>query len=159
MTTLKIGMVVSVEFNYSEVVGTVTDLSGNSDAFYVIDENGIEYKFYSDIHKVTIINEMVFHGMENVEIVNDSDYQYFDSAYKVSVHNYDNQWYGVYANCEQDALDEVVDYLESQGKTGVFYTHEEVIECEKDGYVDMFITAGNHCHNLNAEHVQIHQVK
>ena len=159
MTTLKYGMVVSVEFNYSEVVGTVTEISGNSDAFYIVDEKGIEYKFYTDIHQVTIINEKVFHGMKNVEIINESDYQYFDSAYKVSIYNYDEKWFGVYASCEQSALDCVVDYLESQGKIGMFYTLEEVIECEKDGYVDMFITAGNHCHNLDAEHVQIQQVK
>jgi hypothetical protein len=97
--------------------------------------------------------------MENVEIVNESDYKYFDSAYIVSVYAYSNEWFGVYANCEQDALDLVVDYLVSDNRTGFIYTPEEVLECEKDGFVDMFIVAGNECYSLDVEHLQIEQIK
>lgn len=158
MTNLKYGMVVSVELNYFEVVGTVTEISGNSDKFYIVDENGTEYKFYSDIHKVKIIDEAKFYDMENVEIVNNDDRQYFDNAYAVSIYNYDSMMYGVYANCEQDALDVVVDYLESEGKTGLFYDLDEVEEMEKDGYADMFVVAGNHCHHLDSSHIMIKEV-
>lgn len=159
MTNLKNGMVVEVELNYGEIVGTITEVSENNDQFYIEDEKGTMWKFYSDIHKVTILDEAIFHGMENVEVLNKDDFQYFDNAYKVSLHNYDNKWFGVYASCEQDALDIVVDHLEEKGLTGYFYNMQEREELEKDGHEDMFIVAGNHCHNLDAEHVFIESVK
>ena len=155
---LKEGMLVCVELNYSEVVGTITEVS-DSDMFYLVDENGTTYKFYSDINKVKILDKALFYGMENVEVVNKEDREIFSNAYKVSLHNYDSFLYGVYANSAQDALDLVVDYLENKGDTGYFYTLDEVEEMEKDGYETEFIVAGNHCHHLESEHVWIEEMK
>lgn len=161
MTNLKTGMKVEVELNYGEIVGTVTEVCEGlvNDGFYMVDEKGTNWKFYSDIHKVTILDEALFEGMENVEVINKDDFKYFDGAYKVSIHMYDDKYFGVYADCEQDALDRVVDYLEETSRTGLFYDLQEVEEMEKEGYSDMFVVAGNHCHHLDASQIYISQVK
>jgi hypothetical protein len=163
MTNLKVGMVVEVELNYGEVTGTVTEVCEGlvNDGFYMEDEKGTMWKFYSDIHKVTILDEALFQNVEGeiMEIVNKDDFKYFDHAYKVSVHMYDNHYFGVYADCEQDALDRVVDYLEEKELTGYFYDQEEREELEKEGHEDIFIVAGNHCHNLDGTQIFIEQVK
>jgi hypothetical protein len=161
MTNLKTGMTVEVELNYGVVTGTVTEVCEGlvNDGFYMVDEKGTNWKFYSDIHKVTILDEALFDGMENVEVINKNDFIFYENAFKVSIYNYSGSYYGVYASNEQHALDQVVDYLESLGKTGLFYDLNEVEEMEKEGYTDMFIVAGNHCHHLDADHVQIRQVK
>lgn len=153
---LKVGMTVKVELNYSEVVGTITETS-DSDMFYLVDENGTLFKFYSDVNQVTILNDAIFHGMENIyEVINPDDHDFYDNAYKVSLNNYDNSFYGVFASCGQDALDMVVDYLEEKGLTGYFY---EIDEIEEDQDCDGYIVAGNHCHYLDAEHTHIEQVR
>lgn len=155
---LKVGMTVKVELNYYEVVGTITETS-DSDMFYLVDENDTLFKFYSDINQVTILNDAIFHDMENIEVINPEDHDFYDNAYKVSLHYYDNNWFGVFASCEQDALDIVVDYLEEKGLTGMFYTVEEVEEDERNGNCDNYFVAGNHCHYLDAEYTQIEQVR
>lgn len=161
MKNLKVGMVVEVELNYGQVVGTVTEVSESTvnDCFYLVDEKGTNWKFYSDINKTTILDEALFDGMENVEVINKHDFEYFNNAYKVSVYNYDGMFYGVYASDDQHALDIVVDWLEQEGKDGLFYNDDEIAELENDGCSDILIVAGTHCHSLDGSHIQIIQVK
>jgi hypothetical protein len=161
MQELKVGMVVKVELNYGEVVGTVTEVCEGlvNDGFYMVDEKGTNWKFFSDIHTTTILDEAIFHGMEGVEVINRHDFEYFDKAYKVSVYNYDGMFYGVYASDEQHALDIVVDWLEQEGKDGLFYDEHEIKELEEDGLSDILIVAGTHCHSLDSSHIHIRQVK
>lgn len=77
--------------------------------------------------------------------------------FEVSLHNYDNEVFHVNAFDPQEALDEVVDYMEAQDMLGLFYEDNgEVEELEEEGWE--FITAGNHCYYLDAEHTHIREV-
>lgn len=76
-------------------------------------------------------------------------------SFKISLHNYDNEWFYVYASHEQDALDVLVDHLEKKRLTGFFLEKEDREEhLEDEGY---YIVAGNHCLYLDPEHTHIEQ--
>lgn len=76
---------------------------------------------------------------------------YGDCYYRVSLHNYDETYYFVQANCPQDALDELVDYLQHEGQFGFFYTDAEWHDSEKgEG-----IVAGNQGWYLDPEHTHL----
>jgi len=153
---IKVNMTVKVELKNTEIIGVVTKISDN-DLFYLVDENGDQYKFYTDINKVTIIEEGAFSNRENVEVVNPYDIKFYNKAYLVSLHNYDQHFFGVYANCEGDALDMVVDHLDKIGNDSYFYTLHDAMEYKRDG--DSFITAGNFSRWLDCEHIYIMEVE
>lgn len=87
--------------------------------------------------------------------VNLQDSETFETCYIIALNNYEAVFYYVWTDSgEQEALDILVDYLEERGETGYFYDQQEADMMEKfDGM--QFITAGNHCHKLDAEHTQI----
>ncbi len=45
---------------------------------------------------------------------------------------------------EQDAIDKMIDKLESEGKEGLFLTENDLIENGGDHYDDEYIIGGNH---------------
>ncbi|WLR49572.1 hypothetical protein LC065_20220 (plasmid) [Halobacillus litoralis] len=75
---------------------------------------------------------------------------------RVSIFNYDREFYYVSTRDPQQALDEVVDYLEAREETGHFYSMEEAEQLEKEDGME-FLTAGNHCWQLDPEHTQVEE--
>ncbi|AEZ50451.1 hypothetical protein F400_gp004 [Bacillus phage BCD7] len=80
--------------------------------------------------------------IENVDFtfVNPNDIEYFDTSYIINYHN-DKMDYIVYANCEQDALDALIDFLVAREETGLLYTREIIEEWNDD--IDDYVSAGN----------------
>jgi hypothetical protein len=64
----------------------------------------------------------------------------------------------VNADYEQDALDFAIDYAESQNWNGLFLTEEERKEIENDGFLDDYVSGGNHGKYLSSLNVTIVQL-
>lgn len=93
------------------------------------------------------------------EIINTQDAFYNDNVYKISLNNYSVHFYYVLGNHEGEALDILVDYLESKKATGDLYTYEELIDdglSEED--IECFLVAGNKCFYLSSEHTHIEDI-
>ena len=74
------------------------------------------------------------------------------NKYYISLYNYNNEVYTVFAECEQDALDILVDYLEDVGNTAYFYSQSLWDEIYEDNIEP--IIAGNHCLLLDPSHTR-----
>ena len=80
-----------------------------------------------------------------------------EKKFRVSLNNYDNEWFVVYADYEQEALDLVVDFCESKNWTGHFIDRE-VYEVMDEDERDLCVIAGNHGWFLDSEHTHIEEV-
>ena len=93
------------------------------------------------------------------KVVNPNDSDYYDKVFKISLYNYDNIFFYILGNCEQDALDILIDLLESKGETGHL---NKIIELEKDyseeEIENSFVVAGNSCYYINSEHLFIKEI-
>jgi hypothetical protein len=81
---------------------------------------------------------------------------YGEGTYRVSLDNYNDEWFIVGAYTEQEALDKVIDFCEEKGHKGCYWTQEEVDDFEMNE--DYFVIAGNSCLYVNSEHLQIKKV-
>ncbi len=98
--------------------------------------------------------------IEFKKAINTNDRKYFNNLYKISLYNYSDNYYLVYANCEQDALDILVDHLEEIKENGHIYTYEQLLnygmtELEID---TNYVSCGNYCNYVSIEHLQIEQI-
>jgi hypothetical protein len=74
--------------------------------------------------------------------INPNDAEIWSNLYRIHTHEFDTDGYLVFADCEQSALDELVDHLKKSGQhEGLFYTREEEDQEEKDG--NELVRAGN----------------
>ena len=61
----------------------------------------------------------------------------------------------VNADHEQDALNFAIDYAEKQEWEGLFLCSEEIEELEKDGFLDDYVSGGNHGKYLSSLNINI----
>lgn len=93
------------------------------------------------------------------KIINTEDFNYFDNVYKVSLHNYDDIYYYILATDEQEALDMLVDDLEKKNETGHLIQRIDALKDYSEEEINnIFVTAGNHCLLVNAEHLFIRKI-
>lgn len=93
------------------------------------------------------------------KIINPQDLDFADKIFKISLNNYNNAFYYIISDCEQDALDALVDYLESKRETGYLAQMSELINFYTEEEIEnSFITAGNHCFLINSEHLCIKEM-
>ena len=64
----------------------------------------------------------------------------------------------VNANCAQEAIDCMIDYIEDKGPEGYLLSDDEIIELENDGYLDDYISGGNHGRYLSSYHIIIEKL-
>lgn len=97
---------------------------------------------------------------KNEIVVNLENAIYSDNVYEISLNNYDNTFFIVYANNTPESLDIVIDYCESKDLTGYFTTETEVVAMNyTQSEIDScFVVAGNHCLYVNVEHLQINKL-
>ena len=122
---------------------------------YVVDE-------YGDVI-ADLMAEKDYYG----KIVNDADIDHYNNLYKVSLHNYDNEYFYVMADSEDEALEILVGSLADNEETGHLYTLNEI---EKDFseeeiennfiYIDCseHTSSEEHIFYLDAEHTNIEQI-
>lgn len=65
----------------------------------------------------------------------------------------------VNADHEQDALDYAIDYAEKEGWEGLFLSLEETEELEAEGFLEDYISGGDHGRYLSSHNVSIRKVK
>jgi hypothetical protein len=105
-------------------------------------------------------------NMNNVKMINELDCLVFTKTFRIGI-GYGSEWYGVHANCEQDALDILVDWFEENEYHGMYSTYAEVIEYHNDlddeeldeMVCSGYIVAGNHCHFLEADKIVISEIR
>ena len=114
-------------------------------------EEGKETTPFNSFHVMSTLTDVIEKLINVLAFINPRDFDMDYKEYRISLNNYDSTSYAVYAMHEQDALDTLVDYLEEKGYMGYFVTSEDEIEHT--------ITAGNHCLQLEAEHVSIQEIK
>ena len=98
--------------------------------------------------------------IELKKAINLNDRKYSNNLYKISLYNYSSNYDLVYANCEQDALDILVDHLEEIKENGHIYTYEQLLnygmtELEID---NNYVSCGNYSHYVNVEHLNIIEI-
>ena len=71
-----------------------------------------------------ILQQKEYYG----KIVNLADFDYYSNLYKISLYNYDDIFYYVLADYEEEALEILVGHLVDEGETGHLMTLEEVEE-------------------------------
>ncbi len=86
---------------------------------------------------------------KDFEVANPGDYDSWAHAYLVHMHHLDPHGILVFADCEQDAIDEVADYGEEQGYLGWFIDDSEMADYTQvtDGeerWADEVMLVGNH---------------
>ena len=64
----------------------------------------------------------------------------------------------VNASYEGDALDFAIDYAESQSWEGLFLDQDDIQELESDGFLDDYVSGGNHGRYLSSLNVRIVEV-
>lgn len=96
---------------------------------------------------------------EDVYSVNYEDKDFYNgNGYFISLNNYNNHEYIVYASHEQEALDKLIDWLEEEEELEGFVMSEMEVDQANDEGVE-YITAGNHCYPLSSEHTQMTSIK
>lgn len=63
--------------------------------------------------------------------------------------------YVVNASCEQDAVDYLIDYLEEEENGALLMTREEEEDYRDDGYLEEYISGGNHGRYIYTHNVRI----
>ena len=92
---------------------------------------------------------------ETVHFVNPSDYDegFWGHNYLVRL-TAQGIAYAVNASCEQDAIDFVIDYCEEH-HPGLLLDDDAVAELDKEGFLDEYISGGNHGRHLSTHTVSI----
>ena len=120
------------------------------------------------IMKMKIITNSELEQITTAKVCNPTDFfpweenklePFWNNIYLLLVTHYGFS-YIVNANCEQDALDYLIDYLEEEEHDALLMSTEEMIEAEEEGFLEEYPSGGNHgryiyTHNLRIE--QIHQ--
>lgn len=86
--------------------------------------------------------------MNNLFVLNINDKEYTKRVYHVMIGVFKSFEGIVYADCEQDAIDSIIDYWqETEEKTPGYFLSEKEIQGEK--YLDDYIYGGNNCRYLS----------
>ena len=112
---------------------------------------GEEKTPFNSLKAMSALTDVIEKLIDVLAFINPQDFDMDYKEYRISLNNYNSEFYSVYGMHEQDALDTLVDYLEEKGYMGYFVTDEDGIEHTT--------TAGNHCLQLEAEHVSIQEIK
>ena len=94
-----------------------------------------------------------------VEFANKEDYknQFWKRNYAVTLSEY-GPVVIVNADHEQDALDFAIDYAEEKGYEGLFLDDADIDELEQEGYLDDYVSGGNHGRYLSSMNVGIEEI-
>jgi hypothetical protein len=95
-----------------------------------------------------------FGQFPEVEVVN-PDEGIWSNHYLIAIDYF--KVYYVIADCEQDALDILIDYCEERNYQGYFYTDEDLEEMTQEEQDDLLI-AGNHCRYISNDVLIIEQL-
>jgi hypothetical protein len=102
------------------------------------------------------ICEPCFNELQKSNYIN-SDEKFWNHSYRIHLHELDSPGILVNANCEQDALDYVIDWHEEKGNMGLFFTNEELDAMTEEERGE-YITGGNHCLTCNSYNVRIIEI-
>lgn len=82
------------------------------------------------------------------------DEKFWKYSFRVHLHELDE---GILINAdhEQDALDYAIDYAEDQKWEGLFLTQEQIEELGKEGFLEDYMSGGNHGRYLSSLNVTI----
>ena len=104
---------------------------------------------------VTVVNPLdIFPNCEDSEVPHLYCDMFWDRLYLIRLTSADFS-YLTNANHEQDAIDNIIDYLEEYQSEALLMSCDEMIEEEKDGFLDTYICGGNHGRYLNTLNVSI----
>lgn len=103
-----------------------------------------------------IISKRIKEAQDKVVEVNPDDKGFWRHSYKICMHL--AGCYIVHADDESSALDELIDYAEEQGWEGWFFTHEQIEELEREGYLEEYYYGGSHGRYLNFESIKIEEI-
>lgn len=81
--------------------------------------------------------------------------KFWKHSFKVHLHEFDTEGILINADHEQDALDYAIDYAEEQKWEGLFLSNEQIEELEKEGFLEDYISGGNHGRYLSSLNVTI----
>jgi hypothetical protein len=171
---LRVGAIFSLELNNNEYPMIVTFTHENrlimntviDGKTFRIHDSYESTKLEIDLFHIATEEEKERLVLNNFEMVNELDCLVFDKTYRIGV-GYGSQLYHVHANCEQDALDILVDWFEEKEYYGMYSTYADIVEYHNDlndddefeEMLDNYIVAGNHCHYIESDKLFIQEVR
>ena len=96
--------------------------------------------------------------MKNTTIINEASghqTQLFEAS--ISISNTINPTYQVYAEHAQDAIDELIDWLE-ENQPNMVSSFEEILEFTEEEYIDDYISGGNCGLYINSLNVNLEEI-
>ena len=95
-------------------------------------------------------------NMSDINYPNLNDYKekFWNYNYRILYTRQGIKFY-VNADCLQDAIDYMIDYIELKKWDGLLLYDSDILELEKEGFLDEYIHGGNHGRYLSSYNIHI----